>query len=129
MIELVVFYNKSHLLHHTMKCSVIPHVLQCIDKLRVIRIVTISPPHNYIAGEDFIGGESMIVFGAGEIRACENITIIDDDVMETIEEDFIVAIDEIDPSPLDPVIGVNSMVPVTIIDDDGKFNIHCTHSN
>lgn len=71
-------------------------------------------------GEDFLAGQSTIIFPAGEIRACENITIIDDDIMEITEEDFVVVLDEVQDSPLDPVVGDNSMAPVTIIDDDGK---------
>jgi hypothetical protein len=43
--------------------------------------------------------------------------------MEPLEEDFIVALDEVEVtgSPIDqPTIGTNSMVPVTILDDDSK---------
>ena len=70
--------------------------------------------------QDFLAGDAIITFAAGEVRACENVTIVDDDVMETLEEEFTVSIDGFDPSPLNPMPGPLTMVPVTIIDDDGE---------
>lgn len=75
-------------------------------------------------GEDFIAGEATIIFPIGEVVACENITIVDDDIMETLEEDFVVILNEVvADSSIVPTIGTNSMVPVTILDDDSKLNL------
>ena len=74
--------------------------------------------------EDFLAEQVSIVFPAGTQRACTNFTIVNDDIMESLEEDFIVTLDEVAilDSPIDqPVIGTNNRIPVTIIDDDGKF--------
>ena len=38
---------------------------------------------------------------------------------ESLEEIFIIEIDSIEPNDLDAKIGANSVVAVTIVDDDG----------
>lgn len=50
---------------------------------------------------------------------CANFTIVDDDVVETLEEEFTVAIDSVLPDSVG--LGETPVTTVTITDDDSKL--------
>ena len=71
--------------------------------------------------EDFFAGSANITMPAGETRACINLTIVDDDVMEPVMEVFDISLDEIfGAEDLNPELGNMATATVTILDDDGK---------
>lgn len=57
-----------------------------------------------------------MVFTPGEVRKCESFDIINDDILESEEEDFTVTIEEVSPSS---VVRGSTQTTVTILDDDG----------
>ena len=48
-------------------------------------------------------------------------TIVDDDVVEELEEDFLLVISSVSPDVVDPSAGENPSATVTITDDDGEY--------
>ena len=77
----------------------------------------------YAEGEDYFGGMNVpFVFFAESTISCMNITIIDDQISESLEEIFDIRIDSIDTSNIQTEIGDFSSGTVTIIDDDGIYS-------
>lgn len=61
----------------------------------------------------------MVTFAPGETRECVNVSIVDDNVVEDLEESFWLEIDSVDPVVVG--LGPNPNSTVIIIDDDSKF--------
>ena len=61
---------------------------------------------------------STVVFEPGELRKCENFTIVDDEIEEATEEDFTVVIETVDPDSVVPEV---PSTIVRIVDDDSRF--------
>ncbi len=57
---------------------------------------------------------------AGQIKACGNIPIENDEIREKLIEKFTVDI-EVPSQPLTPTLGTRPSVPVEIEDDDSKL--------
>ena len=76
----------------------------------------------FVDTEDFLAATGQVTFEPGQTRVCENVTIIDDNEMEPMEETFGAFIEDVLPSPLDPVVE-RDMANVTIVDDDGMYGI------
>ena len=74
-------------------------------------------------GNDYIRGQVTLIFLAGSTRACTNITIIDDQIAESLEETFLIEIDSIEPNALDAQLGDILSATVTIVDNDGNYDI------
>ncbi len=78
-----------------------------------------------LGGEDYEENSSALMFRIGNTRVCFNMIIIDDDLLEVLEETFMLVIQLSTSNPdvfaLIPRITVepNSAL-VTIIDDDSK---------
>ncbi len=78
-----------------------------------------------LGGVDYLENSAALMFGIGDTRVCFNITIVDDDLLEVLEETFSLVIQL---STSDPVVFAliqritvepNSAL-VTIIDDTSK---------
>ena len=65
----------------------------------------------------------MFMFGPSETRNCQEVAILDDDVVEDLEEDFVLVIEAVDPDMVDPTTGENPSTTVTITDDDGELKV------
>ena len=64
---------------------------------------------------DFTPLEQIVTFQSNVHRACENVVIVDDDVVEDTE------VFQIDVSSSDPdvILGQFSSATITVLDDDG----------
>lgn len=67
--------------------------------------------------EDFEAGTHNVIFSPGDVRQCLNVTILNDEVAEEREENFVASISRVS----DPAVEVvESTTTVIIIDDDCK---------
>ena len=69
--------------------------------------------------EDFQAERIDVIFSPGETEKCEDFTIVDDNTLEDLNEDFVVVIDEVSPEVVG--VGENSSTTVTIMDDDSML--------
>ncbi len=70
---------------------------------------------------DYLENSAPLMFGFGDTRVCFNITIVDDDHLEVLEETFILSTSDDDVYSLTPRITVDpDSALITIIDDDSK---------
>ena len=58
-------------------------------------------------------------FAPGETEKCQDFTIIDNDIVEDLNEDFVVVINKVSPGVVR--VGENSSTTVRIMDDDSTF--------
>ena len=70
--------------------------------------------------EDFRAGTITYNFPSGLTEDCQDIPIVDDDVVEDLQENFMLVIDFVDPDEVDPTAGDIPIATVVIRDDDGK---------
>ena len=70
-------------------------------------------------GDDFVGGSITFQVPAGNVRACQNVTVVDDSTVEPAESFQVI----LDPpsSPLDIKLGNRPDAEVVIIDDDSEL--------
>lgn len=68
-----------------------------------------------------MSGALTYTFLPGQTRICRDITIVDDNVVEDLNENFVLVIDSVSPDVVDPTGGDTPTATVTIRDDDGKL--------
>ena len=78
-------------------------------------ILHISP---YIDTSDYTGGSLTFTFEPGDSEVCQNIELIDDDILEDVVESFELTL-SVDNEP--SVVVSPNQAEVLIFDDDGKL--------
>ena len=78
--------------------------------------------HNFLDGEDFIGGEFRVSFPATVDEACAHIPVLDDNTTLEGTEIFLVVFDTLE-LPDGVLIGSINTTTVSIIDDDSELII------
>ena len=82
--------------------------------------------HNYVltfmpsVGTDYFEDGGTFTFGPGDTIQCTNISIVDDNILERLEEVFFISVDP----PTGGIFDRITFTPgstVTIIDDDGRL--------
>ena len=74
-------------------------------------------------GTDYLGDGGTFTFRPGDAVQCTNISIVDDDVLEQLEEGFLISVDALTGGIFDRVTFTPGST-ITIVDDDGKLYVN-----
>ena len=71
---------------------------------------------------DYLEDGGTFTFGSGDTVQCTYISIVDDDILECLEEDFFISVDPLTGGIFDRIIFTPGST-VAIIDNDSKLHV------
>ena len=74
-----------------------------------------------VSGEDFIALSARLPFTGCQNRSCINVTILNDERVEPLTEQFSVSLEPVQEGPGLGIIVISEPSRIVILDDDGMF--------